>query len=119
MKKITDFVDELDTESFYTKSAEKMKEKVPEDSVFVDLCFRDAKYPNSDKICPCLNTKGQLFNMKMGRFANVKEYCKLQGFPKNFKKVVSSSQLKKQLGNSMSVNVLVKIFKELHLDELY
>ena len=37
----------------------------------------------------------------------------LQGFPQNFKQVVSDSQLKKQIGNSMSVNVLEEIFKNL------
>ena len=36
----------------------------------------------------------------------------LQGFPEDFKQVVSKSQLKKQLGNSISVNVLEAIFKE-------
>ena len=33
----------------------------------------------------------------------------LQGFPTNFKQVVSDRQMKKQLGNSMSVNVLKQI----------
>ena len=47
----------------------------------------------------------------MKRKANVKEYLSLQGFPKSFKQVVSDRQLKMQVGNSMSVNVLVKLFK--------
>ena len=33
----------------------------------------------------------------------------LQGFDINFKKVISNNQIKKQIGNSMSVNVVKTI----------
>jgi DNA (cytosine-5)-methyltransferase 1 len=42
----------------------------------------------------------------------IKELLQLQGFPKNFKVVVSKTQIAKQIGNSMSVCVLKKIIKE-------
>lgn len=41
------------------------------------------------------------------------EYLKLQGFPVNFNQCVSRSKLYKQIGNSMSVNVLCFIFAEI------
>lgn len=49
------------------------------------------------------------------RKANINEYLKLQGFPISFKQVVSDNQLKKQLGNSMSVNVLKELFKSIRV----
>ena len=36
-----------------------------------------------------------------------------QGFNISFKQVVSNSQMKKQIGNSMSVNVLKSIYNNL------
>jgi site-specific DNA-cytosine methylase len=91
-----------------------MRLQVPKNSVFVDLNFqRGRTYPNSGIYCPCLNTNSGLWNVKMGRYANCNEYLMLQGFPKDFKKVVSISQFKKQIGNSMSVNILKKIINNL------
>jgi site-specific DNA-cytosine methylase len=49
----------------------------------------------------------------LGRYANIRERLALQGFPRSFKQVVSDTQLNKQIGNSMSVNVLKAIFKEI------
>ena len=39
-----------------------------------------------------------------------REYLRLQGFPDTFKQAVSNSQMYKQVGNSMSVNVLANIY---------
>ena len=49
----------------------------------------------------------------MKRFAKCSELMELQGFPKDFIQVVSNTQMKKQLGNSMTVNVVKEIIKEL------
>jgi site-specific DNA-cytosine methylase len=82
--------------------------------IYIDLNFqRGRTYPNSGIYSPCLNTNTGLWNVKMGRYANCNEYLMLQGFPKTFKRVVSISQFKKQIGNSMSVNVLEEIFRKL------
>ncbi len=62
-------------------------------------------------ICPTLTTNIILYLLKYNRFLNIKEYLCLQGFNSNFKRVVSEHQLKKQIGNSMSVNVLKELFK--------
>ena len=37
----------------------------------------------------------------------------LQGFPTTFKQVVSDTQMKKQTGNSMSVNILKHLISNL------
>lgn len=49
----------------------------------------------------------------MKRKATIKELLTLQGMKVDFKQVVSYCQLKKQIGNSMSVNVLEEIIKQL------
>ena len=41
------------------------------------------------------------------------ELLALQGFPKSFDNVVSNGQFRKQIGNTMSVNVLVALLKEI------
>jgi DNA (cytosine-5)-methyltransferase 1 len=52
-----------------------------------------------------------LWCIPMHRKATIKECLSLQGFPKNFKQVVSDTQMRKQIGNSMSVNVLCHLFE--------
>jgi len=88
-------------------------EKIPSDSVFVDLSFPQGNLPELGQICPCLNTSANLWNVPYHRMATPKEYLALQGFPTQFKQVVSDRQLKKQVGNSMSVPVVQALLKEL------
>jgi DNA (cytosine-5)-methyltransferase 1 len=85
--------------------------KIPADSVFVDLSFPQGSLPNLATLCPCLNTSANLWNVPYHRLATTTEYLTLQGFPANFKQVVSDRQLKKQVGNSMSVSVLYHLLK--------
>jgi DNA (cytosine-5)-methyltransferase 1 len=54
-----------------------------------------------------------MFHTSYNRYLNWKECLLLQGFRKSFKKVVTDLQLHHQIGNSMSVNVLKVIFKEI------
>jgi DNA (cytosine-5)-methyltransferase 1 len=61
--------------------------------------------------CPCLLTNDKLWCVPLHRHATNKEYLKLQGFPLSTKVVVSDRQLNRQMGNSMSINVLKAIFK--------
>ena len=86
-----------------------------EKSIFVDTQFirMNTCFPNGHKICPCICTRGSHYNVLMKRYANKKELLSLQGFPKDFKQVVSKTQMNKQIGNSMSVNVLKSIFENL------
>jgi DNA (cytosine-5)-methyltransferase 1 len=87
---------------------------IPKNSIVVDFSFYGrTNYPNSDKICSCILKRSELWNVSKSRYMNNKELLMLQGFDKKFKQVVSNSQLKNQIGNSMSVNVLISIFNEI------
>jgi DNA (cytosine-5)-methyltransferase 1 len=113
-----DFIDKYDNKIHTLKSTifKNYINKLPDDAIFVDLAF--AGMPNrkclkSNEYVGCLNTVGLLWCKPMNRYANIKELLSLQGFPTTFKQVISDRQLKKQLGNSMSINVLTEIFKYL------
>ena len=90
-----------------------MLNKVPKDAVFIDFSFKNHNYPNSNKYSPCITADSRLWCFPKNRYANIKERLLLQGFNNNFKQVVSKTQLKYQIGNSMSVNILCAIFKNL------
>jgi site-specific DNA-cytosine methylase len=80
--------------------------------VFIDMSFINLVSSNSyTQYSPTITRNGHMWCIPMHRKANVKELLKLQGFPTNFKYSVSDNEIKKQIGNSMSVNVLVEIFK--------
>lgn len=64
-------------------------------------------------VCPTLSTSIEIYLLKYNRFLSTDERFLLQGFPKNFKKVVSNTQLKKQIGNAICVNVIRELFKEI------
>lgn len=94
---------------------------VSENAVFIDVDFLHyTNYPNADKYSPCVVARGSsMWCVPYHRYATPTELGMLQGFPKNFKQVVSDSQMKKQYGNSMSVNVLKLIFEKLILEVEY
>ena len=62
---------------------------------------------------PTIVTNSYLYHTTYNRFLTLKEMLLLQGFPKDFIQVVSDTQIKKQIGNSMSVNVLIALFNEI------
>ena len=116
MKSLQSYIDHTDCEpqpipDFMKRS--NMLKHVPLYSCFVDIGFPYHDFPNSDTVCPCITAQGNLWCVPYQRRATVKECLALQGFPKTFKQVVSDRQLKKQIGNSMSVNVLEAIFSTL------
>jgi DNA (cytosine-5)-methyltransferase 1 len=116
MKNLSEFVDWKNTNrELKTYTLETNYHNVDEStSLFIDVNFIKLRRFNYSHIySPCLNTGGGLWNVPLHRYASVKEYLKLQGFPLKFKQVVSDSRMKKQIGNSMSVNVLNNIFKTL------
>lgn len=95
----------------YLKTYDQFK-----DSIFANLGVlwpQNKNYKVNSLYCPTITTTGEIWCVHLQRRATVKEYLSLQGFPENFKQVVSNRQLKKQVGNSMSVNVLVCLFEEL------
>lgn len=61
----------------------------------------------------CLLCTSFVWNTSMGRWANEKELLRLQGYPDDYRVVVSRHKFRRQIGNTMSVNVLEAIFARL------
>jgi DNA (cytosine-5)-methyltransferase 1 len=65
-------------------------------------------------VSPTLNTHcGSYYTTKYNRYLSARECLNLQGFSKDFKQVTSKTQMCKQAGNTMSVNVLKEIMKQM------
>ena len=66
-------------------------------------------------ISPTLTLSGckYMYHTTYNRYLISKECLLLQGFPSNFKNIVGDVKLCKQIGNSMSVNVLKILFKKI------
>lgn len=80
------------------------------------LSFRGQNLAPSSTLVSCLTAAAcsQLWNARKRRYATTKELLRLQGFdPKRLKIVVSRTQICRQIGNSMSVNVLTAIFRSI------
>jgi DNA (cytosine-5)-methyltransferase 1 len=120
VRPLTDYIDHSNTQpGLYNAKLQALIDKVPSDAVFIETQFygtTKARYPNSGTIAPCLLASGRMYNVVYKRKVTVKECLMLQGFPADFKQVVSDFQIKKQIGNSMSVCVLEAIFKSLLIE---
>lgn len=116
MKKIHTYIDKNDNTSKTLPpriSKSNYMSKIPKNSAFIDFSlYGRSTFPNADEKCSCICRKSEFWCVPKNRFANCKELLSLQGFPKNFKQVVSNTQMKRQIGNSMSVNVLKELFRE-------
>jgi DNA (cytosine-5)-methyltransferase 1 len=72
-----------------------------------------------DNLSPCLTTKmgtggnNVPYLVKQDRFFTLKECLKIQGFPENYKLVDSYSHSLRQIGNSVAVPVVKKIYNEI------
>lgn len=113
-KHITDYIDKTIQEIRPNVIKAGMLKKLPENAVFVDFSFKKHNYPNSGVYAPCIAADSRTWCIPMHRYANCRERLALQGFG-DFIQVVSNSQMKKQIGNSMSVNVLVAILNKILL----
>jgi DNA (cytosine-5)-methyltransferase 1 len=78
------------------------------------LCC-DGISPPMKEICPTLTYSGckYMYHSTYNRYLSMRECLLLQGFSIDFKNVVGDVKLCNQIGNSMSVNVLKAIFKEI------
>lgn len=116
MDSLSSYIDETDKRTHnipprITKT--NYMSKIPKNSVFVDFSlYGRSTFPKADTICSCICRKSEFWCVSNNRYANIPELLSLQGFPTDFKQVVSNTQMKRQIGNSMSVNVLAEIFKE-------
>jgi DNA (cytosine-5)-methyltransferase 1 len=99
------------------------------DFIVLDYRMDEGLRIRKDNICPTITTRGRTsltntpivyINRKL-RFLTEKEHFKLMGFADELfdkaQKVNSNAQLYKQAGNSIVVDVLVNIFKQLLLDK--
>lgn len=117
LQPLQNFIDKKEYPKELIKETNKaLFKRIPKESVFVDIGFRNANYPNSDKWAPCITAQANMWNVKKQRRATVDEYLMLQGFPLNkINQTVSDHRFKKLIGNSMSVNVieliLIQCFK--------
>lgn len=65
-------------------------------------------------ISPTLTTQcSKYYLTSYNRKINIEDALQLQGFPINFNQNISNTQLFKQIGNSMSVNVLKALFQKI------
>lgn len=77
----------------------------------------NASYPYATTVkdlSPCLvTTCNKVYLTKYNRFLTIKECLRLQGFPDDFKLISNENKSYKQIGNSMSVNILCLLFLEI------
>jgi len=65
-------------------------------------------------ISPTLTTQcSKYYLTSYNRKINIEDALQLQGFPIKFNQVISNTQMFKQIGNSMSVNVLKTLFQKI------
>ena len=111
---LKNYIDNNDNRSIISKTIHKYNSKINKNSIFINTDFlKYTDFPTSDKICPCIGCQSTLWCVPKNRYANYKEYLKLQGFNLDFKIEISITKIKKQIGNSISVNVLKSIFENI------
>lgn len=88
----------------------KMFEGVDENNIVTPFTFYHPIHSN----CPTLTTRcSSFYHTRYNRTLSPVECLLLQSFTRDFKIVVSKTQICKQIGNSMSVNVLKSIFAQI------
>lgn len=103
------------TKESYCKTYEDVREQF-KDAVFASVGCLYSENNGKNKVDPRFSStiisSCALWCITLQRKATIEECLRLQGFPKNFKQVVSDYQLRRQIGNSISVNVLYYLLKE-------
>ena len=111
MKELKYFIDW--SNDIQDKLSHKTESKVSNiQSTLTDLSFINWGSVTTKFFSPCITSSGTLWNVDLHRKCTIEELYKLQGF-KNFNVTLSFNRTKKQIGNSMSVNVLKEIIKRL------
>ena len=120
-KKLSEYVDTTITDRKNYSVAREAYIKKYSSHVFLDLCWvsmdnrRKQKMRLGTEIASCICSSGHIICLgkNMHRDATCGELLQLQGFPSSFKQVVSKTQMNKQTGNSMSVNVVERLIGSL------
>ena len=113
MKDLSSFIEEENNVKIEIKEKNKeLFQNIPTDSIFIDVGFRKSKFVNSNKWAPCITAQPNMWCVPKQRKATVKEYLNLQGFPSLKQADVSDHQMKIRIGNSMTVDVIYKLFEQ-------
>jgi DNA (cytosine-5)-methyltransferase 1 len=120
-KKLSEYVDTTITDRKNYSVTREAYIKKYSSHVFLDLCWvtmdnrRKQQSRLGKEIASCVCATNNIVCLYNGlhRDATCGELLQLQGFLPNFNQAVSKTQITKQIGNSMSVNVLEKIIKSL------
>lgn len=116
MKGLSSFIEEENNVKIEIKEKNKeLFQNIPTDSIFIDVGFRKSKFVNSNKWAPCITAQPNMWCVPKQRKATVKEYLNLQGFPPLKQADVSDHQMKIRIGNSMTVDVIYKLFEQCFL----
>jgi DNA (cytosine-5)-methyltransferase 1 len=110
-----DCIDRSDNSQYVTsKRNQKYLASIREDAAFVELqqVQFNPRCRNAHQVAPCVTANTRMWNCQIGRYATCKELMTLQGM-RQLRQVVSKTQMKKQIGNSMSVSVVAAIIKSL------
>ena len=100
----------------FLNNINKIKDNNKDNYIITPFTF----FSNMKFISPALTTNCHCYYLtNYNRCLSTKECLLLQGFPKNFKQVVSNNRMYKQIGNSMSVNVLVALFHKIYKTTIY
>jgi DNA (cytosine-5)-methyltransferase 1 len=90
----------------------KVINKIKNNTLIINYMYNYNNYPNGEKYIPCITASTNTFwCIPLHRHLNTYELLNFQGFSINFIQTVSDTQIKKQIGNSISVNVLKYIIK--------
>jgi DNA (cytosine-5)-methyltransferase 1 len=110
-----DLMDEDVDRSYYRNLAEfKAKYNITTKRPFTfDLCNPRSGAKESVETTHCILTTSRIYVSPVKRFLTPREHLRLQGFPEDFKIVVSDNQAYKQAGNSMNVHVLCALFQSI------
>jgi len=114
MDDLKNYVDWENNKVYNNLSEKRHKFLLSKKNIFTDLSFINwIETISYTSYAPCLNTRNAIWCIPQRRYATIYELLYLQGFTYIFNIIVSQSQLKKQIGNSMSVNVVYKILSNL------
>jgi len=112
-KSLHDYIDFSDNQrhSNITPRMQIIFDNVPEGSKFINLSFARDTNRNTHQFCPTITASGNMWCVPLMRYASVKELLRLQGFSTRMKfHKISNWKRKRQIGNSISVNVLKALF---------
>jgi DNA (cytosine-5)-methyltransferase 1 len=118
MNKLENYVDWDDKpKKDVAKFCREKVSKLDHDYIFVDISQINRLHKDK-KTISCLVTSNRFWNVPLGRYMKYQEGLLLQGFTgypgfTHFNKIVSNVQMMKQIGNTMSVNVLKHILSML------